>query len=341
MNILAIETSCDETAVAIYHSEKGLLAHLVYSQAKLHSEFGGVVPELASRDHIRKSLPLIEQVLQQANLKGSELDGVAYTAGPGLIGALMVGSALARSLAWAWGIPSVAVHHMEGHLLAPMLEDNAPEFPFLALLISGGHTLLVDAQAIGEYHILGESVDDAVGEAFDKTAKLLGLGYPGGPALSKLAASGDPARLTFPRPMTDRPGLDFSFSGLKTYALNCYNKLGDDQQNKADIACAFQEAVADTMAIKCGRAIRQTGIKRLIVAGGVSANVRIRERLQEMARKESAQLFFPGFEFCTDNAAMIALAGSFRLIAGQTDSLAIKAKPRWPLADLATLHQTA
>lgn len=341
MNIMAIETSCDETAVAIYHSEKGLLAHLVYSQAKLHSEFGGVVPELASRDHIRKSLPLIEQVLQQANLKGTDLDGIAYTAGPGLIGALMVGSALARSLAWAWGIPSVAVHHMEGHLLAPMLEDNAPEFPFLALLISGGHTLLVDAQSIGEYHILGESVDDAVGEAFDKTAKLLGLGYPGGPALSKLATSGDPNRLTFPRPMTDRPGLDFSFSGLKTYAMNCFNKLGDDHQDKADIACAFQEAVADTMAIKCGRAIRQTGIKRLIVAGGVSANVRIRERLQEMAGKESAQLFFPGFEFCTDNAAMIALAGSFRLLAGQTDSLAIKARPRWPLADLPTLNQSA
>ncbi len=337
MNILAIETSCDETAVAIYHHQQGLLAHLVYSQAELHSQYGGVVPELASRDHIRKSLPLIEQVLAQAKLQGSDLDGIAYTAGPGLIGALMVGSALARSLAWAWGVPSVAVHHMEGHLLAPMLEQNVPAFPFLALLISGGHTLLVDAQAIGDYRILGESVDDAVGEAFDKTAKLLGLGYPGGPQLSKLAQSGDPQRLTFPRPMTDRPGLDFSFSGLKTYAVNCAQKLGDDQQSKADIACAFQEAVADTMAIKCGRAVRKTGIKRLIVAGGVSANVRIRERLEEMAKKESAQLFFPGSEFCTDNAAMIALAGCYRLMAGQKDSLSIKAKPRWPLADLPAL----
>jgi N6-L-threonylcarbamoyladenine synthase len=335
MKILAIETSCDETAVAIYQHQQGLLAHIIYSQAELHAEYGGVVPELASRDHIRKLLPLIEQVLDQANLEHTDIDGIAYTAGPGLIGALMVGSALARSLAWALGIPSVAIHHMEGHLLAPMLEDNPPEFPFLALLISGGHTLLVDAQAIGVYSILGESVDDAVGEAFDKTAKLLGLSYPGGPQLAKLAQSGDPDRLKFPRPMTNRPGLDFSFSGLKTYAVNCYQKLGDGQQSKADIAHAFQEAVADTMAIKCGRAVRQTGIKRLVVAGGVSANVRIRERLQDMAQKESAQLYFPGAEFCTDNAAMIALAGCHRLLAGATDSLAIKAQPRWQLADLA------
>ncbi len=334
MKILAIETSCDETAVAIYQHQHGLLAHIIYSQAELHAEYGGVVPELASRDHIRKLLPLIEQVLDQASLERNDIDGIAYTAGPGLIGALMVGSALARSLAWALGIPSVAIHHMEGHLLAPMLEDNPPEFPFLALLISGGHTLLVDAQAIGVYRILGESVDDAVGEAFDKTAKLLGLSYPGGPQLAKLAQSGDPDRLKFPRPMTNRPGLDFSFSGLKTYAVNCYQQLGDDQQSKADIAHAFQEAVTDTMAIKCGRAVRQTGIKRLVVAGGVSANVRIRERLQEMAKKESVQLYFPGAEFCTDNAAMIALAGCHRLLAGETDSLAIKAQPRWQLADL-------
>ncbi len=339
MIILAIETSCDETAVAVYHHQQGLLAHIVYSQAELHSEYGGVVPELASRDHIRKSLPLIEQVLSQANIKGHELDGIAYTAGPGLIGALMVGSAMARSLAWSWGIPSVAVHHMEGHLLAPMLEQHPPEFPFLALLISGGHTLLVDAQKIGVYHVLGESVDDAVGEAFDKTAKLLGLGYPGGPLLSKLAQTGNPQRLKFPRPMTDRPGLDFSFSGLKTYAVNCYQKLDDDEQTKADIACAFQEAVADTMAIKCARAIRQTRIRRLVVAGGVSANTRIRERLHEMANKESARLFFPGSEFCTDNAAMIAVAGCYRLMAGETDSLAIKAFPRWKLADLKSAGQ--
>jgi len=337
MIILAIETSCDETAVAIYKHEKGLLAQLVYSQADLHSEYGGVVPELASRDHIRKSLPLIQQVLANANLQNSDVHGIAYTAGPGLIGALMVGSALARSLAWAWNIPSVAVHHMEGHLLAPMLEANPPAFPFLALLISGGHTLLVDARALGDYQILGESVDDAVGEAFDKTAKLLGLGYPGGPQLSKLAESGDPDRLRFPRPMTDRPGLDFSFSGLKTYAVNCFQKLGDDQQSKADIACAFQEAVADTLAIKCGRAVRQTGVKRLVVAGGVSANVRIRQRLDDMANKQSVQLYFPGFEFCTDNAAMIALAGCYRLMAGETDSLAIKARPRWQLAELSAL----
>ncbi len=339
MKILAIETSCDETAVAIYQHQKGLLAHLIYSQAELHSEYGGVVPELASRDHIRKSLPLIEEILAKANLQRSDLDGIAYTAGPGLVGALMVGSALARSMAWALGIPSVAVHHMEGHLLAPMLEDDPPAFPFLALLISGGHTLLVNAQAIGDYRILGESVDDAVGEAFDKTAKLLGLGYPGGPQLSKLALSGDPQRLRFPRPMTDRPGLDFSFSGLKTFAVNCYQKLGDDEQTKADIACAFQEAVADTMAIKCGRAIRQTGIKRLVVAGGVSANTRIRERLNEMAGKLSTQLFFPGPEFCTDNAAMIALAGYHRLMAGETDSLIIKAQPRWQLTDLQPLRR--
>jgi N6-L-threonylcarbamoyladenine synthase len=334
MKILAIETSCDETAVAIYHSTKGLLAHVIYSQAALHAEYGGVVPELASRDHIRKLLPLIEQVLDQADLKRGDINGIAYTAGPGLIGALMVGSALARSLAWAWSIPSVAIHHMEGHLLAPMLEDNPPAFPFLALLISGGHTLLVDAQAIGVYGILGESVDDAVGEAFDKTAKLLGLSYPGGPQLAKLAQSGDPKRLIFPRPMTNRPGLDFSFSGLKTFAVNCYQQLGDDEQSKADIAHAFQEAVADTMAIKCGRAIRQTGIKRLVVAGGVSANVRIRERLQTMAQKESTQLFFPGAEYCTDNAAMIAVAGCHRLMAGETDNLTIKAQPRWQLEDL-------
>ncbi|HEY5140478.1 MAG TPA: tRNA (adenosine(37)-N6)-threonylcarbamoyltransferase complex transferase subunit TsaD, partial [Methylococcales bacterium] len=304
MYVLGIETSCDETGVAIYHTEQGLINHLLYSQVEMHSEYGGVVPELASRDHIRKLVPLIKQSLQESRLKSTDINGIAYTAGPGLMGALLVGAATARSLAWAWQIPAIGVHHMEGHLLAPMLEENPPEFPFIALLISGGHTLLVRVEGIGHYQLLGESLDDAAGEAFDKTAKMLGLGYPGGPKLSALAEHGKP-RIRFPRPMTDRPGLDFSFSGLKTFTLNTINASEKTDQDKANVAAAFEQAVAETLSIKCKRALQQTGLKRLVVAGGVSANKQIRTCLTAMATKEQAQIFFPRLEFCTDNGAMI------------------------------------
>jgi len=333
MYVLGIETSCDETGVAIYHDERGLINHLLYSQVEMHSEYGGVVPELASRDHIRKLVPLIKQSLQESQLKSTDINGIAYTAGPGLMGALLVGAATARSLAWAWQIPAVAVHHMEGHLLAPMLEENPPEFPFVALLISGGHTLLVQVEGIDHYQLLGESLDDAAGEAFDKTAKMLGLGYPGGPKLSALAEHGKP-QIKFPRPMTDRPGLDFSFSGLKTFTLNTINASEKTGQDKADVAAAFQQAVAETLSIKCKRALHQTGLKRLVVAGGVSANKQIRASLTEMAAKEHAQIYFPRLEFCTDNGAMIAYAGCHRLIAGQQQGLEIFARPRWPMSEL-------
>ncbi|MDD1629669.1 MAG: tRNA (adenosine(37)-N6)-threonylcarbamoyltransferase complex transferase subunit TsaD [Methylococcaceae bacterium] len=337
MYVLGIETSCDETGVAIYHAERGLINHLLYSQVDMHSEYGGVVPELASRDHIRKLVPLIKQSLQESRLKTTDINGIAYTAGPGLMGALLVGAATARSLAWAWQIPAVAVHHMEGHLLAPMLEDNPPEFPFVALLISGGHTLLVQVEGIGRYKLLGESLDDAAGEAFDKTAKMLGLGYPGGPKLSALAEHGKP-QFKFPRPMTDRPGLDFSFSGLKTFTLNTINASALDPnkagQNKADVAAAFQQAVAETLSIKCKRALQQTGLKRLVVAGGVSANKQIRTYLTEMAAKEQTQIYFPRLEFCTDNGAMIAYAGCQRLMTGQQQGLEIFVSPRWPISEL-------
>ncbi|MDP2098289.1 MAG: tRNA (adenosine(37)-N6)-threonylcarbamoyltransferase complex transferase subunit TsaD [Methylobacter sp.] len=333
MYVLGIETSCDETGVAIYHSERGLLSHLLYSQIDMHSEYGGVVPELASRDHIRKLAPLIKQCLQESGLTGSDINGVAYTAGPGLMGALLVGAATARSLAWAWQVPALAVHHMEGHLLAPMLEENPPEFPFVALLISGGHTLLVQVEGIGRYQLLGESLDDAAGEAFDKTAKMLGLGYPGGPKLSALAELGTP-QIKFPRPMTDRPGLDFSFSGLKTFTLNTVNNSEKTEQDKADIAAAFQQAVAETLSIKCKRALQQTGLKRLVVAGGVSANKQIRASLTQMVAKENARLYFPRLQFCTDNGAMIAYAGCQRLMAGQQQGLEIYARPRWPISEL-------
>jgi N6-L-threonylcarbamoyladenine synthase len=333
MYVLGIETSCDETGVAIYHSEQGLCNHLLYSQIEMHREYGGVVPELASRDHIRKLVPLIKQCLQESQLTGSDINGIAYTAGPGLMGALLVGAATARSLAWSWQIPAVAVHHMEGHLLAPMLEENPPEFPFVALLISGGHTLLVQVEAIGRYQLLGESLDDAAGEAFDKTAKMLGLGYPGGPKLSELAEHGKP-QIKFPRPMTDRPGLDFSFSGLKTFTMNTINASEKTDQDKADVAAAFQNAVAETLSIKCKRALKQTGLKKLVVAGGVSANKQIRASLTEMAAKEKAQIYFPRPEFCTDNGAMIAYAGCQRLLAGQQQGLEIYARPRWPISEL-------
>ncbi len=333
MYVLGIETSCDETGVAIYHSEQGLRSHLLYSQVDMHSEYGGVVPELASRDHIRKLVPLIKQCLQESQLTSGDINGIAYTAGPGLMGALLVGAATARSLAWAWQVPAIAVHHMEGHLLAPMLEENPPDFPFVALLISGGHTLLVQVEAIGRYRLLGESLDDAAGEAFDKTAKMLGLGYPGGPKLSALAEQGSP-QIKFPRPMTDRPGLDFSFSGLKTFTLNAVNASEKTDQDKADVAAAFQQAVAETLSIKCKRALQQTGLKRLVIAGGVSANKQIRASLTQMVAKENARLYFPRLEFCTDNGAMIAYAGCQRLMAGQQQGLDIYARPRWPISEL-------
>ncbi|PSW15112.1 tRNA (adenosine(37)-N6)-threonylcarbamoyltransferase complex transferase subunit TsaD [Photobacterium sanctipauli] len=334
MRILGIETSCDETGVAIFDDEKGLLAHELYSQVKLHADYGGVVPELASRDHVKKTIPLIKAALADAGLTHEDLDGVAYTAGPGLVGALLVGATIGRSLAYAWNLPAVAVHHMEGHLLAPMLEDNPPAFPFVALLVSGGHTMMVDVKGIGEYEILGESIDDAAGEAFDKTAKLMGLDYPGGPLLSRLAENGTQGRFKFPRPMTDRPGLDFSFSGLKTFAANTIRDNGDDDQTRADIAFAFQEAVVDTLAIKCKRALKQTGYKRLVIAGGVSANKYLRQELERLMTGLKGEVFYPRTEFCTDNGAMIAYAGMQRLKNQETMDLGVKAHPRWPIDQL-------
>jgi N6-L-threonylcarbamoyladenine synthase len=337
MLILGIETSCDETGVALYDSERGLLAHALHSQIALHAEYGGVVPELASRDHVRKTLPLLREIFRRASVIPRDVKGVAYTRGPGLIGALLVGAAIGRSLAWTWNVPAVGVHHMEGHLLAPMLEADPPEFPFIALLVSGGHSLLVEVDGVGQYRILGESVDDAAGEAFDKTAKLLGLPYPGGPALAKLAEQGDPRRFTFPRPMTDRPGCDFSFSGLKTAAINTWRKLEPTAENRADVARAFEEAVVETLAIKCRRALQATRLKRLVVAGGVGANRRLRERLRELAAELGGQVHYPRLEFCTDNGAMIAYAGWRRLVAGQREDTAIEVMPRWPLDSLAAV----
>ena len=343
MRVLGIETSCDETGVAIYDTAftggRGLLADALYSQIAMHAEYGGVVPELASRDHTRKLLPLIEQVLKDAQLTRQDLDGIAYTAGPGLVGALMVGASTAHGMAKALNIPVLGVHHMEGHLLAPMLEDDAPEFPFVALLVSGGHTQLVEVQGLGHYQLLGESVDDAAGEAFDKAAKMLGLAYPGGPLVAKLAEQGNPKRFRFPRPMTDRPGLDFSFSGLKTHTLTAIRQLeaaGElDEQSKADIARAFEEAVVDTLVIKCRRALDQTGLKRIVMAGGVSANTRLRERLALETQKRQARAYYPRGRFCTDNGAMIAYVGAQRLAAGERDDNGVmQATPRWPLDTL-------
>ena len=329
---LGIESSCDETGIGIYTSESGLISHKLFSQVSLHTEYGGVVPELASRDHIQRAIPLIKEALNESGIKLNELTGIAYTAGPGLSGALLVGGSIAQSLAWGLGIPALGVHHMEGHLLAPLLEVERPEFPFVALLVSGGHTLLVDVPRIGQYKILGESLDDAVGEGFDKTAKILGLGYPGGPALANLAKQGDKNRFTFPRPMTDRPGLDFSFSGLKTYARNTFI---DFPEEKANIAKAFEVAATETLTIKCNRALKQTGYKTLVVAGGVSANLSLRESLNEMTTKNNASVFYPALDFCTDNGAMIALAGHYRFLAGQSNqNYEITIKPRWSLEEL-------
>ena len=339
MRILGIETSCDETGVAIYDEEKGLIANQLHTQIALHADYGGVVPELASRDHIRKLAPLLQAALQEAHLTAKDIDGIAYTSGPGLVGALLVGSTVARSLAYAWNVPAIGVHHMEGHLLAPMLEENPPHFPFVALLVSGGHTQLVRVDGVGRYELLGESIDDAAGEAFDKTAKLLGLDYPGGAALARLASNGTPNRFAFPRPMTDRPGLDFSFSGLKTFAANTLHQVMQEEgelteQSKADIAYAFQEAVVDTLAIKCKRALKQTGLKRLVIAGGVSANKQLRQTLAELMQQLGGEVFYPQPQFCTDNGAMIAYAGFLRLKQGQQQDLAIEVRPRWAMTEL-------
>jgi len=346
MIVLGIESSCDETGIAVYDSENGLLSHVLHSQVELHAEYGGVVPELASRDHIRYLLPLMEQALQQAELSREEIDGVAYTAGPGLIGALMSGACVGRSLAWALGVPATEVHHMEGHLLAPMLEEKPPEFPFVALLVSGGHTLLAHVTGVGEYQLLGQSLDDAAGEAFDKTAKMLGLGYPGGPILAKLAEQGKPGVFKFPRPMTDRPGLDMSFSGLKTFSLNTWQKCkaefeGQEEkltQAQADVALAFEEAVVATLAIKCKRAIQQTHCKTLVIAGGVGANLYLRLQLAKMMKKEGGELYYPRIEFCTDNGAMIAYVGCLRLMAGESKELSIDARARWPMDELTSIQ---
>ena len=400
MKVLGIETSCDETGIALFDTENGLLAHALYSQIAVHREYGGVVPELASRDHVRKTLPLIEKTLSDANLSAGDVDAVAYTAGPGLIGALMVGATLARSLALGWGVPALGVHHMEGHLLAPMLEESKPEFPFVALLVSGGHTQLVRVDGIGEYKLLGESLDDAAGEAFDKAAKMLGLPYPGGPHIAKLAESGNPDRFDFPRPMVNRPGLDFSFSGLKTHTLTTIRALEAEraaeraaeaaaertaeiaakgaadlegeraanpssdeasegvaegqsksapkaatevvgeltEQDRADVARAFEEAVVSTLVIKCRRALEQEGLTRLVMAGGVSANRNLRAQLAIALAKQGGEVFYPAPQFCTDNGAMIAYAGAQRLAAGQHDDMAVEVRPRWPMTELPPIN---
>lgn len=342
MRVLGIETSCDETGVALYDTERGLLADALYSQIEIHAEYGGVVPELASRDHVRKTLPLIDQVLSEGGIERGHIDGVAYTAGPGLVGALMVGATLGRSIAAGLGVPSLGVHHMEGHLLAPMLGERdggaVPAYPFVALLVSGGHTQLVRVDGLGQYALLGESLDDAAGEAFDKTAKMLGLPYPGGPHVATLAEQGDPARFDFPRPMVKQGGLDFSFSGLKTHTLTtvraCETGGTLSDKDKADIARAFETAVVDTLVIKCRRALKQENLSRLVMAGGVSANVRLRAALETKLGKEGAEVFYPAPKLCTDNGAMIAYAGALRLVAGEADSADVEVRPRWPMTEL-------
>jgi N6-L-threonylcarbamoyladenine synthase len=343
MRILALESSCDESAVAVYDDAAGLLSHEIYSQIDLHRIYGGVVPELASRDHVRRLLPLVRSALAEAKTAPDRLDGVAFTAGPGLIGALLTGAALGRSLAYAWNVPAIAVHHLEGHLLAPLLEPVPPSFPHLALLVSGGHTMLIDVAAPGSYTLLGETRDDAAGEAFDKSAKLLGLPYPGGPELAKLAAGGRATRFQFPRPMLDRAGLEFSFSGLKTAValavkdLSAKNGGTLDDATRADIAAGVQEAIVDTLVSKTLRALEQTGYDAIVVAGGVGANRVLRERLAQAVARQGAKVFYPRIEFCTDNAAMIAVAGMARLKAGAHESNAIRARANWSLSELGPL----
>lgn len=336
MLVLGIETSCDETAVALYDTDRGLCGQSIYSQTELHERYGGVVPELASRDHVQKLLPLIRQTLSQSQLELSDVHSIAYTSGPGLMGALLVGASIARSLAWALNISAMGVHHMEAHLLAPLLDQSPPEFPFVALLVSGGHTQLVFVRAIGDYTLLGQSLDDAAGEAFDKTAKVLGLGYPGGPEIARVALTGNPSRFKLPRPMTDRPGLDFSFSGLKTAVkLAVEKRLPLSTENLADIAASFESAVVDTLIIKCQRAIEKTKVTSLVIAGGVAANKTLREKAQVL----DCQVFFPQDDLCTDNGAMVAFAGHKRLTAGLSDSLSIVVRPRWDLDRLDPVQQ--
>ncbi len=338
--ILGIETSCDETGLAFYDVEEGLIGDVLHSQITLHAEYGGVVPELASRDHILRLVPLFEELLAKTGKTRQDIDAVAYTAGPGLIGALLTGAAFGRSLAWALGIPAVEVHHMEGHLLAPMLEESAPSFPFLALLVSGGHTQIVSVKSVGDYEILGETLDDAAGEAFDKTAKLLGLDYPGGPAIAKLAEQGNSERFTFPRPMLNKPNLDFSFSGLKTHVLTQVKKLRlaneMDKQCKADLACAFQDAVVDVLVKKCIRALKRTGFKTIVIAGGVGANKNLRAELKAGCESIGVDVFYPRQAFCTDNGAMIAYAGYQRVLKGEggCENLTIAGRSRWPMTEL-------
>lgn len=336
VKILGIETSCDETAIAIYDENQGISAHQLYSQVKLHSEYGGVVPELASRDHVRKIIPLVDAALKEAKIQAKELSAIAYTQGPGLVGALLVGATIGQSLAYAWKLPSIGIHHLEGHLLAPMLEPEKPDYPFLALLVSGGHTLLVDVKGLADYEIIGESIDDAAGEAFDKTAKIMGLEYPGGPILAKLAENGCDNGMKFPRPMTNRPGLDFSFSGLKTFAANKIADSDGSEQSKADIAKAFQDAVVDTLAIKCKRAVKQTGRQSLVVAGGVSANLALRETLGRLMKDLGGKVYYPRHEYCTDNGAMIAYAGYCHFVKSKPtlpSAYPIKVHPRWPMSE--------
>lgn len=343
MRILALESSCDESAVAVYDDARGLLAHQVYSQVDLHRLYGGVVPELASRDHVRRLLPLLRTTLAEAGTGPEDLHGVAYTSGPGLIGALLTGAALGRSLAYAWGIPAVGVHHLEGHLLAPLLENDPPPFPHLALLVSGGHTMLIDVAAPGRYALLGETRDDAAGEAFDKSAKLLGLPYPGGPELARLASAGRADRFDFPRPMLDRAGLEFSFSGLKTavsLAVKEHSAAGPIAETvRADIAAGVQEAIVDTLVAKARRALEHTGYDALVVAGGVGANRLLRNRLAEAASRDGVRVYYPRIEFCTDNAAMIAVAGMARLKTGVHEPPAIRARAIWPLTELAPMSE--
>ena len=335
MRVLGIETSCDETGVAVYDDNQGLMADLLYSQVALHAEYGGVVPELASRDHIRKTLPMINEALALSHSTQADIDAIAYTAGPGLVGALLVGASIAKSLAFAWQIPAIGIHHMEGHLLAPLMSADKPNYPFLALLVSGGHTQLMSCQALGQYELLGESLDDAAGEAFDKVAKMLGLPYPGGPAIEALARQGKRARFRFPRPMTDRPGLDFSFSGLKTFTMNTLRQLeSPTDQDRADIALAFQTAVTETVKIKCRRAVEQTGLTQMVIAGGVSANQALRQSLEVLTRETGCRVYYPELKLCTDNGAMIAYAGLQHLQKGHSEDLAIHVRPRWPMTEL-------
>jgi N6-L-threonylcarbamoyladenine synthase len=337
MRVLAIESSCDESAAAIYDDARGLLAHELFSQVELHRVFGGVVPELASRDHVRRLLPLVKSALSRAATDPKELSGVVYTSGPGLIGALLTGAALGRSLAYAWRIPALGIHHLEAHLLAPLLEAEPPHFPHVALLVSGGHTMLIEVRAVGGYTILGETRDDAAGEAFDKTAKLLGLPYPGGPELARLAEGGHAGVFMFPRPMLDRPGLEFSFSGLKTAVLNAVRNRDLSAAVKADIAYAVQEAIVETLIAKSLRALDATGLDTLVVSGGVGANKSLRARMSQAVAARGGSVFYPRFEFCTDNAAMIAVAGLKRLAAGEQAGLAIEARAQWPLDTLTRL----